>query len=153
MSPDCHSGQYSDTWVVRRSKKEISPSEVRKRGSIFNAWWPVHTFSDHAYRSGWEDQVLSGYLLLLEDRLAVAPDLDNPVIENLEILPRFPGREYPDLPGYDSGFLVSSGDPKVTSKRHTVYRHKGEVQLPFYRLEESSEYSLSVHTMKNTPKR
>ena len=29
----------------------------------------------------------------LQDRLPVAPDLNNPVIENLEILPRFPGRD------------------------------------------------------------
>jgi hypothetical protein len=47
---------------------------------------------------------IDGYILLGEDRLPVAPDLHNPVIKDLEKLSRIPGREYPDLPGYDSGF-------------------------------------------------
>jgi hypothetical protein len=36
---------------------------------------------------------------------------------------------------------------------HHHHDQSGEVQLPFYHWEESSEYSHSEHTMKNTPKR
>jgi len=106
------------------SKKEISPSEVRKRRSIFNAGWPVHTFSDHTHRSGWVDHVLFGYILLLEDRLPVVPGLNDPVIGKPGKTAMFSRERVPGSPGYDSGFLVSSGDPKVTFKRHMVYRHR-----------------------------
>ena len=87
---------FFGTWGVRKSKKEISPSEVRKRESNFTTLWPIH-----ANRSEWKTIHQLG-TFSLQDRLTFAPDLDNPVIQNLEILPRFPGREYPDLPGYDS---------------------------------------------------
>lgn len=42
--------------------------------------------------------------LCLQHRLPAAPDLDYPVIKNLEILPRFPGRYDRDLPGYNGSF-------------------------------------------------
>ncbi len=54
------------------------------------------------------------------------PSLRTSTIPSPEIgkkLPCFLGRKYPDLPGYDSGFLESSGDPNVSSRHYMVYRH------------------------------
>src|SRR4030042_2369819 len=49
------------------------------------------------------------------------PSLRTSTIPSPEIgkkLPCFLGRKYPDLPGYDSGFLESSGDPNVSSRQY-----------------------------------
>ena len=103
LNSDCHSGHFSVQGKFAGQKKR-SHRRMSKKGSNFNAWWLVPGVSGHANRPEWEDPVLSGYFLPLEDRFPIAPDLNNPVIEDLEILPHPPGREYPDLPGYDSGF-------------------------------------------------
>jgi len=114
---------FFGSWEVCISKKQIPPSEVRKRGSIVNAWWPVLAFSDHPHRSKREDHVVSG---TFSSWRTACPSYRISTIRSSwiwKILPHFSG-EAPGSPGYDSSFLVSSGDPEGTSRRHTVYRHR-----------------------------